>query len=827
MSTERRLAAIMFTDIVGYTALMAESEEKGLRVRARHREVVRPLVERYHGEWIESPGDQTLSTFPTALDAVDCGLALQARLEGDAELSLHIGVHLGDLVVAEGEITGDGVNIAARLCPLSKGSDLCVSGEVYRSVRNQPGIEATVLGEQKLKNVPEPVAVYSVTGTAAAPSPVAKPARVSKGRGLPRAALAIVALVAIAIGAGWWVYRPAPTLSPIRSIAVLPLENLSADPEQEYFADGMTEALIGDLARIGSLRVISRTSVMQYKRAPKPLREIANELDVDGIIEGTVMREGDRVRITAQLIDARDDSHIWSDRYDRDLRNILALHSDVARAVAEQVRLELGPEEQAVLTASRPVDPQAYDAYLRGLQFLSMPRYSLTGPADLQAAIEQFERAVELDPAFAPGWAELAVARQARITSGVMAYQGEFPKAREAARRALELDENLGRAHLVIGWLQLFDDWDFSGAPRRALERALQLSPSDPFVLNAYAWHLLLAERRREEAFAVSERLLGVAPLDVSYREGRMNLFLVAGEYERGLDEVARVRELDPRYTSGIVAQLYSGMDRHEEAYRTWIQHLDPNRAPAEARAPLERARVLAEQEWARDGPKGSCPLPFLELMARFDAVPPREIATFYTALGEMDEAFTWLERAYRERDPSMVILKSDLRMAPLHSDPRWDDLLRRIGFPEHPADSGVLAQVGWFHAKRGRPAEAIPKLEQAIELSPEDPRLPRWLYYMAMAHFAAERYEQAAGWAKRALEGEASSHTLAFAHLLLASSDAHRGRLDGAQESLDEARRLWPGVAIKWDLWSIFATGDPALRDRYLDGLRSAGLRG
>jgi TolB-like protein/Tfp pilus assembly protein PilF len=705
------------------------------------------------------------------------------------------------------------VNIAARLCPLSKGSDLCVSGEVYRSVRNQPGIEATALGEQKLKNVPEPVAVYSVTGTAAAPSPVAKPVQVSRGVAFPRAALAVAALVVIAIGAGWWLYRLAPTPSPIRSIAVLPLENLSADPEQEYFADGMTEALIGDLARLGSLRVISRTSVMQYKRTPKPLRMIAKELDVDGIIEGTVMREGDRVRITAQLVDARDDSHIWSDRYDRDLGNILALHSDVARAVAEQVRLELDPEERAALTASRPVDPQAYDAYLRGLQFMSMPLHVPSGPTYLEAAIEQFERAVELDPGFADGWAELAVARYVRLTSGTLPYRGESPKAREAAQRALELDENLGGAHLVIGGLQLVNDWDFSGAPRRALERALQLSPSDPFVLNAYAWYLLIAEGRLGEAFAVSERLLRVAPLDLRYRESRLNLFLVAGEYERGLDEVARVRELAPGYVGGIVAQLYSALDRHEEAYRTWIQAFDPNRVPAEARALFQRWRVRAERGWAQDGAKGFYRL-LLELVTPL-GLPPREIAMAYTGLGETDEAFTWLERAYRERDPSMVMLKSDTRMAPLHSDPRWDDLLRRIGFPEHPADPGVLAQVGWVLAKGGRPAEAIPKLEQAIELSPDDRRLPRWLYYMAVAHFAAERYEHAAHWAKRALEGEASSHTLAFAHLLLASSDAHRSRLDEAQESLDEALRLWPGVA------------DPALRDRYLDGLRKAGLPG
>ncbi len=336
---ERRLAAIMFTDIVGYTALMAKSEEKALRARERHRALVRPLVQRYRGEAIEVRGDESLSVFPSVLDAVNCGLAMQAEIEREPELALHIGIHLGDIVLRRGEVSGDGVNIASRICALSDGATLYVSEEVHQAVRNQPNFEATPVGEHQLKNVGRPVHVFRVHGEAGAPSP--EPTSTA-----------------------------APARGPIQSLAVLPLEDLSGDPSQEYFADGMTEALIGDLAQIGSLRVISRTSIMQYKGARRPLPEIARELNVEGIIEGTVLRAGERVRITAQLIRASTDEHIWAERYDRDLTDVLALQSEVAEAVAREVEASLTPQERVRLAHVPVISPEAHDAYLKGRERL-------------------------------------------------------------------------------------------------------------------------------------------------------------------------------------------------------------------------------------------------------------------------------------------------------------------------------------------------------------------------------------------------------------------------------------------------------------------------
>jgi TolB-like protein/tetratricopeptide (TPR) repeat protein len=484
----------------------------------------------------------------------------------------------------------------------------------------------------------------------------------------------LVALAGVGV-AGWLLLGGEIPRSPetIRSIAVLPLENLTGDPGQEYFADGMTEAVISEFARLGALSVISRTSVMRYKQSDKSLPEIAQELGVQGVVEGSVFRSGDRVRITVQLIDARNDLHLWAQTYERDMRDVLALQSDVARAVAEQIRLELTPEEQQALTFSRSVNPQAYDAYLRGVQLQGPPSLALMwGPQ----AIREFERAVELDPRFAEGWAWLAGARLTLAISGFdLRYRGEFAKAREAAQRALEIDDRLGRAHAVLGWVRLRYDWDFAEA-RSAHQRALQLSPSDPGALNGYAWFLLLVEGRIKEALDFSERLLRVAPLDVFWRSERLALILVARQYESALDEAERIRELDPDFADLTVAVTYFRLGRIEEARRAYVAFFE------QCGIPCEWQREAFERGWAEGGME-SATRAWLEVAARVEGFSPVTIANVFASMGGIDEAFAWLERGYRERDPLMIDLKAEPILDPLRSDPRFDDLLRRIGFPE------------------------------------------------------------------------------------------------------------------------------------------------
>jgi tetratricopeptide (TPR) repeat protein len=373
------------------------------------------------------------------------------------------------------------------------------------------------------------------------------------------------------------------------------------------------------------------------------------------------------------LIDARSDRHLWNNRYDRELSDVLALQSDVARAVAEQIRLKLTAEEQVALTASRTVDPQAYDAYLRGLQ--------LRGPGALAAtwvppAIEHFEKAVGIDPDFAEAWAALAWVRAELGISGyLLGHRGELPRAREAAQRALDIDERLGAAHSTVGSVRLWYEWDFTGA-RRAFVRALQLSPSDPAVLENYAWYLLAVEEKTEEMFDLSERLLRVAPFDLFFRAARINLFFGARHFESALAEIERVREVAPDYVDINVSQIYLALGRQEDAFREELAYQQKCGVPCRWEAEALR------RGWEEGGWEGAWRA-WLEEATKVEAYSPWLIARRYTMIGETDKAFAWLERSYRDRNPWLILTKRDPVFDPLRSDPRFEDLLRRIGFPE------------------------------------------------------------------------------------------------------------------------------------------------
>jgi TolB-like protein len=405
-------------------------------------------------------------------------------------MEYRIGVHLGDVVIDTDRIYGDGVNIAARLQALAEPGGICVSAAVQEQVGKKLGVSYRDLGPQALKNIPERVRAFHVRAEGTA-------VRRGMGRRWRRSVLAVgaVAAAAAAVFSAWRLLPTSP--GPIRSIAVLPLENLSGDPEQEYFADGMTETLIGDLGKIGALKLISRTSVMRYKGARKPLPEIAAELGVDALLEGTVIRDGDRVRVTAQLIDGRTDHHLWSERYDRELRGILELQSDAARAVAREVELELSPTEVAQLAERQQVDAAAHEALLRGIYQFGRP----ITPESMRSALASFERAIELDPGYAEAHAWLAFA-WLFLTNAVYQVPDRegMPRAKSAALRALELDEAIPEAHGVLGTIALNFDWDWP-ASERHFQRAFELNASAPWPHAGYAWHLFreVATSRRSQ----------------------------------------------------------------------------------------------------------------------------------------------------------------------------------------------------------------------------------------------------------------------------------------------------------------------------------------
>ena len=450
---ERRLAAILFTDVVGYSTLMGRDEAAARRVRTRHESLVREQITRYDGQWIEEKGDESLSVFPSAVQAVGCALAIQTELARDAGFQVRIGIHLGDVTLEDGRVYGDGVNVAARIYPLAEPGEIAVSGSVHDSIKNQPGVEVVCKGEQTLKNVAAPVVVWSVTGALGPPEASARVPAAASRPGFRTATALAVAVVLIGLLV-LWNSRPQVESTPIRSVAVLPLHDSSSDEVGGYLSFGMTEALITELAKLGDLSVISRTSVTPYETTDLSIRQIAAELGVDGIIEGSVLRSGERVRVTAQLIDARSDTHIWAESYDRDVGDVLALHAELARAIAREVQVEVSPAPPVGTGSTRPISPAAYEAYLKGYYF-QMKRTR----EDTNRAVRYFTKVIELEPDHPLGYSGLADEYSCAPTHSWSIVGSELwpsvpremiARARSNAQRALELDPASGPAHNSI-----------------------------------------------------------------------------------------------------------------------------------------------------------------------------------------------------------------------------------------------------------------------------------------------------------------------------------------------------------------------------------------
>jgi serine/threonine-protein kinase len=484
-----------------------------------------------------------------------------------------------------------------------------------------------------------------------------------------------VAAMVVLVGAGlvyMLLFRRAPGASvlQIKSLAVLPLENLSGDPAQEYFADGMTEALTSDLAQIRALKVISRTSVMQYKGARKPTPQIARELGVDGVVAGSVAREGNEVRVTVHLIHGATDQDLWTNNYNRQLRSILALQSEVAQAIAAEIKVALTPEEKNRLTSTRVVNPEAHEAYLKGRYYLNK---ALTEEG-IRKALEYFQQALDKDPTYAPGYAGLADCYSA-LPDFYLAPSETMPKAKQAAVKALELDETLAEAHNSLAFVSFIYDWDFVAAERE-FKRAIELNPSEAPDHESYAIYLA-AMGRFPEAMSEAKRAQELDPLSVATNAGPAYQLQWARQYDESIRQLHKVIDMEPNFWP---AHMHLGL-----AY-------EGSGKFREAATELEKARQLSDSPlvlamlggvYAVSGRRAEAMkvLEELKKQAKQRFVCPYETGTVYVGLGETEEAFKWLEKGYQERSQCMVWTKTDPRLDPIRSDPRLADLMRRLGF--------------------------------------------------------------------------------------------------------------------------------------------------
>lgn len=639
----RRLAAVMFTDIVGYAALTHEDESGTLRLLQDHRKLVRPIFVNHGGREIKTIGDGFLVEFGSALDATLCAIAIQSavndrRLTKGRGLAVRVGIHLGDVVEEEGDVLGDAVNIASRIEPLADPGGICISGEVYSQVRNKIPYALDKMPPRGLKNIREPVDVYRVL--------------------LP-----------------WKAVVPTSVEQPPRHrIAILPFANMSPNPRDEYFADGITDEIITTVAGISGLKVISRTSVMGYKGTTKKLGDIGKELDVGSILEGSFKKAGNKIRVTAQLIDVVGDEHLWAQKYDRNLDDAFAVQSDIAEQVADALRVKILSSEKERVEKRLTRSTGAYTLYLKG-RYL----FSRRGLEDLERALELFGRAVRQDPGFALGYVGEADCYRLLAIDWDANREENLKMTKAMLTEALRIDPDLAEAHGTMGGLLTVECR--LEESEEEFRKAIHLKPN---YAAARLWYsvLLRFQTRWSESQSQIEEALELDPLSPVTNQNHASLYDAKREYKRAIELYNRVIELDPHFPvhDNLLlaygrAKMFDEMEREASACVKEARGFTPARARA--------AKIWADYSMAfckEDRETVERFLPKLEAHSGELTWLPQTIACGYLWLGRKGTGFEWLERTYLQRRDSLLSMKYDPGFDSIRSDPRYLGLLKRLG---------------------------------------------------------------------------------------------------------------------------------------------------
>ncbi|HVP22298.1 MAG TPA: adenylate/guanylate cyclase domain-containing protein [Conexivisphaerales archaeon] len=639
---QRRLAAIMFTDMVGYTALGQRDEALSLALVEEQRNLIRPILKRHDGREVKTMGDAFLVEFPNAIDSVRCAYDIQRAirefnlsLASDKRIHLRVGIHLGEVVESQGDISGDAVNVASRIEPLAEDGGVCLSRQVYDQVANKTELQIASLGERRLKNVSAPLEVYRMV------MPWEQPPQVSReGTDLPR-----------------------------DRVAILPLRNMSPDPNDEFFAEGMTEEIISTVSGISGLKVISRTSVMGYKGTTKRIGEIGRELKAGSVLEGSFRKAGNRIRVTAQLIDVAGDEHLWAQSYDRNLDDVFEVQSDIARQVADALRVKILLPEMQRIERKPTENTKAYTLYLKG-RYL----WSRRGFDDLKKASDLFEEATKEDPAFALGYVGQADCAALLRNNWNLDPEVNLTKAKAMVAKALDLDPSLAEAHTTKGFL-LRSEYKLREAEEE-YRKAIELKPSYATAHQWYYW-VLRSELRWDEAQREIEKAVELDPLSPVINLNHGNLYFSKREFAKSLEQYRRALELGFESAHGDMAGAYGMMKefgemrREMEAGVAYLQNMYPSmRTAAEAYSAYfegdkHRVRELLPEVEAHLGqtPLAHC-----------------NIADFHFYLGEVDKGFEWLEKSYSIREESLLDIKWDWDLDGVRNDPRYLDLLKRLG---------------------------------------------------------------------------------------------------------------------------------------------------
>jgi len=644
MSSSRQLKAIMFTDIAGYTAMMQEDETLALQLRNKLRKKLEEEVTAHHGQILDFRGDGALCSFTSTIEAVRAALALQLDMQTNPLVPLRIGMHTGDVVVEGNNIYGDGVNIASRMESFAIPGSILISGRVYDDIKNQRDIQAVSLGKYILKNVKEPGEIFAISN----PGIKVPDKNILEGKG----------------------EKVAEIKSIERSIIVLPFVNMSNDPEQEYFSDGLTEELISNLSRLKNMRVVSRTTSMQYKNTTKDIKTIGRENRVNYIMEGSVRKQGGNLRITAQFIDANRDIHLWAETYRGTIDDIFDIQEMVSVKIVEALRIQLTREEQNILQKRYTENTEAYQLYLKGRSF-----WKKRNEEGLTSALGYFERALEKDPAYALAWAGVADTYSLMGEYTNISRRQLFSKQMAAVNRALEIDNRLGEAHISLAISLMLNEWDWKNSEKE-YKLGIELSPKYATGHHWYAeWLLFMG--RTEEAFREISLAVELDPVSPGILKDKGIFYYYTRQYNQAINMAMMTLELDPGFVPSyrLLSLAYLGLGIFDEAIaenQRWGE-LTGNKVKTD----IALAVIYAVAGQREDAEKM---IEKVEAGKVFSGNDYREMALVYVALGKIDMAFAWLEKSHAHHEESLCSIKIDPKMNPLRSDPRFKALLKKIG---------------------------------------------------------------------------------------------------------------------------------------------------
>jgi TolB-like protein/class 3 adenylate cyclase/Tfp pilus assembly protein PilF len=644
----RQLAAILFADMVGYTALMQENEQLAHLKRKRLKEVLEATISRFNGKILQYYGDGSLSIFGSAIDCVNSAINIQQQLQQEPKVALRIGIHTGDVAIEDESVYGDGVNLASRIESLAVPGGIFISEKVYDEIRNQQNIQTREMGYFELKNVTTPVRIFAIANNG-----ITVPGRDAlKGK----------------------------TKQTNNRLAVLPFVNMSTDPENEYFSDGITEELLNALTRVDGLQVTSRTSAFAFKGKNTDIRDIAIQLNVDRILEGSVRKSGNRVRITAQLINAADGYHIWSESYDRNLTDIFEVQDEISSIIAGKLH-KMGAAEKTEQLVKAPVkNVAAYTHYLRGLHYLN----KLT-PADSRKAIECFEEAIALEPAYAQAYAMSAGAYSYLGVTGQMLPDTAFEIVTRYADKALQIDDSIAEGHIAKGSAYLFYDHKWKDAFDE-LQKAIQLNPAaiDGYQLLGYYY---LTMGQKQKAVEILEEAEKIDPLSPIISQTLGNMYVFAGRYDEAIVQADKMLDLNPTmrisiemkgWATGMKGDWETALEYFKEVHRLTNHPLKGLIGLGFAYARLGQEEnaleIIRKMEQRQEQEPGS-------------VIDP-ELAAVWFALGDFDKAFYYLGRAVDKGIGPISYFLEYPQYKSAKKDPRYKELLRKQGFGEELIES-------------------------------------------------------------------------------------------------------------------------------------------